>query len=131
MRLTLYVAVIPKMEDLFRLKLDPKSLALCYLCMAKWNSFCLTEIAELQALSGTELILERHGNASSKNKMKAMLKLLLVLPATSVFQTLLRVRTNPSVSVYAVFTVEPMHLLSLGIRRTLKEYVINILSDKT
>lgn len=36
---------------------------------------------------------------------------------------------HPSVHVYVVFRLEPMHVLSLGISKLLEECVLNMLSD--
>lgn len=52
-----------------------------------------------------------------------------MLPAPPLLHTFRIVGFHPTVHIYAVFRVDPMHVLSLGVSKLLKEFLINMSSN--
>lgn len=85
--LTSFVADIPKTKDLLVLKRGLRTPALCYICTAGCYTIPFSTNAELRALSSSNQILKKHGNASTKFKMESTRNKLSMVPVTLVLYT--------------------------------------------
>lgn len=89
-------------------------------------SFLFSTDAALQTLSSTKIILEKHGNASTKSKMDSTPNESLMLPVPRFLHTFPKVTAHRSVDIYAVFRFESVQVLYLGFSRLSKEFLINM-----
>lgn len=115
MTITSYVADVFKREDPPRLKRGSIKSDLCYLCTADCNTFPSSTNAELQTLSNTKLILEKHESASTKSKTESTLNKLSMLPVPPVHHTSSMVGVYSFLGIHAVLRVKPMLVLFHGV----------------
>ncbi|NJK52916.1 MAG: hypothetical protein HC936_08975 [Leptolyngbyaceae cyanobacterium SU_3_3] len=129
--LTSYIADIPETEDLLGIKRGGQTKFPCHQCMVRKDKLHLSSQFPRRCIQHSRDMMER---ASSTSLMGRDLEQFFgeesMLPLLPVLSDFPFVGTQPTLDIYSIFRYEPMHCLSLGVGRTLKECIVHMLGDE-
>ena len=123
-----YVSDIPEAEDLLGLKRGNQTPSPCYQCLVRKESMAESSFAKSRSLMHTRRLIERLGTSENRETLEE-LATLSMHPILPVFADFPFVGIHESVDIYSIFDYDPMHVLSLGISRLLKECLWELLDD--
>ena len=125
--LSSYVADIPEAEDMLSIKRNTNTSSPCHRCLVgKESMSCVTDVAERSVGNNLKMF---HSLKSGDEEVTNNFKKLSMIPVPPVLNSFPFVGIHPSVDIYAIFGFEPMHNLSLGISKLLKECTVSYLKD--
>lgn len=126
--LSSYVSDTPEAEDLLGVKRGNNTESPCHRCNVSRDQMPFSTCERYRCTEESRQIIKAiDGNvATAFDKLKQM-SMLPLLPVLSSFPL---VAIHPCNDIYNIFRFEPMHFLSLGISKMLKECAVEMLKDE-
>ena len=128
--LSSYIGDLPECEDMLSVKRNGNTISPCHRCIITKSQLPFNTNEPERSLSDSMELIGRLKN-DEEGELFDELKGLSMLPIPPVFYEFPMVGLTPAVDIYAIFTFEPLHALSLGISRMLKECASRMLSDSS
>lgn len=123
-----YFADLSKSEDLVSLKRGTQTMLPCHRCLVPMDSLSETTSLHKRILTTSSELLDAH---IFDENMHERLKDLSMHCKLRVLASLLFVGIDACNDVYAIFSLEPMHNLSLGTSKLLYNCLLEMLCDET
>lgn len=124
-----HVADILKAEDLPGVKRLNKNFSSCHICYVRREQFFGCTQSLKRNTTVTVQLVQSLCCSEMRSAVKEMLRKNWMLPALPVWSSFPFVRIQKLIKLYSMFRVEPMHVLSLGARKMLKECLKSMLGD--
>lgn len=125
----LFVADNPRTEDPLGLKCGSRTLSPCYLCTAKRDTFFPQQMQNYERFSVQNVLWRKLETKLQNPKWNQLQTNYQYCQLQLSFTHFAMIGVHSSVDIHDVFRVDPMHVLSHGVSRLLKECLINMLSS--
>lgn len=122
-----YLCDTPEAEDLLAVKRGTQCQSPCHVCLVRKEDLPFSCVGTGRSLKDTSIMVSRLNVRSPGIEEEFQSKSMLSIPP--ILSQFPCMSLHPSVDIYTLFRYEPMHNLSLGISKLLKECCVYMLKD--